>query len=77
MTPLKIKLREIRKEIGLTQEELAKKLNIKPSQLSQIENGKYYPSLKNLLLLSRALSKVAGKSITVNDLYELERADLD
>lgn len=76
VVPLKVRIRKIRTELGLTQEELAAKFKLKPSQLSQLENGKYFPSLKKVLFFSRALSEIAGETITVNDLYELERNDL-
>jgi putative transcriptional regulator len=40
------KLVTTRKNLGLTQEELAKKANITRAYLSNIESGKYNPSLE-------------------------------
>jgi putative transcriptional regulator len=56
------RIRKLRKEIGLKQEELAESLNITPQHLCYIENGKRRPSLP----LARKLSKVLN--ITLGDL---------
>ena len=42
------RLRELRKERGLTQEELAKKLELAKSSISMYENGKRKPSFEVL-----------------------------
>jgi DNA-binding XRE family transcriptional regulator len=74
--PLKVNMRKIRLELGLTQDELAPKLKMKPSQLSQIENKRYLPSLPKALYFSKVLSRIAGKPITVHDIFELEKGDM-
>jgi transcriptional regulator with XRE-family HTH domain len=51
-----------RKELGLTQEELAKKATIKLSRLSKIENVQYRIRLGEIELLAKALD------VTVNNL---------
>lgn len=76
VVPLKVKIRDIRTDLGFTQKELALKLKIEPAQLSQIENGKCFISLKKALFFSMVLSEITGNLITVNDLYELEKVDL-
>jgi len=43
------RLKELRQELGLKQIELAKDLNINPSAISQMENGRIKPSLEILL----------------------------
>ncbi|MDD3534832.1 MAG: XRE family transcriptional regulator [Candidatus Cloacimonetes bacterium] len=43
------RLKELRQELGLKQIELAKELNINPSAISQMENGRIKPSLEILL----------------------------
>ena len=55
-------LRLIRKEQGLTQEQLAEKIGVHPTYIGKIEGGKSNPSTIMLFKLSRAfgvkLSKV-------------------
>lgn len=55
---LKDKIKEIRKEMGLTQEEFAKKLNISRSYLGDIERGRLKGT--NVKIISK-LSDVTGK----------------
>jgi transcriptional regulator with XRE-family HTH domain len=47
------KIRELRKHFGLTQAQLAEKLNIKQSPISQIESGKIQPSLDLIIKFIR------------------------
>ncbi len=49
------RLREIRKEKGLTQEELASKVGIHPTYVGKLEIGKCNPSTKMLFRISRGL----------------------
>lgn len=42
------RLRELRKRKGISQEKLAELINVDPTTISNIENGKNYPSLINL-----------------------------
>lgn len=42
------KIKEIRKHRKMTQEQLAECVGIETSSISNIENGKYYPSAENL-----------------------------
>lgn len=42
------RLRELRKRKGINQEKLAELINVDPTTISNIENGKNYPSLANL-----------------------------
>ena len=41
-------LRELRKRKGINQEKLAEMIEVDPTTISNIENGKNYPSLINL-----------------------------
>lgn len=43
------KIRAIRKKSGLTQEQFSEKIGIEPAPLSNIENGKSYPSMQTTL----------------------------
>jgi len=42
------RLRELRKRRGINQEKLAELINVDPTTISNIENGKNYPSMINL-----------------------------
>lgn len=42
------RLRELRKRKGINQEKLAELVNVDPATISNIENGKNYPSMINL-----------------------------
>ena len=42
------RIRELRKRKGINQEQLAELINVDPTTISNIENGKNYPSLINL-----------------------------
>lgn len=42
------RLRELRKRKGINQEKLAELVDVDPTTISNIENGKNYPSMMNL-----------------------------
>ena len=50
------KLKQIRKEQGLSQEELAELLNVSRQAVSKWEQGQGYPEVEKLLLISRRLN---------------------
>lgn len=52
---LECNIKEFREENGLPQNELASKCGLSQNTISSYENGVYYPSLKNAILLSIAL----------------------
>ena len=58
------KIRTLREQFGLTQNELAEKLNVKRSTLSMWELEKSTPSVKTLF----KIAKVFG--CTINDLVD-------
>ncbi len=49
------RIKELRKRKGINQEQLAEIINVDPTTISNIENGKNYPSLANLENLLTAL----------------------
>lgn len=53
---------ELRKEAGLTQEELAKRCGMQKSNISRLESGNYNPSLDLLVKIANGL----GKKININ-----------
>ncbi|AGL00876.1 helix-turn-helix transcriptional regulator [Desulfoscipio gibsoniae] len=60
------KVEELRKRIGLNQEDLAKALKVSRQTISSIETGKYNPSLE----LAFAISDYFKKSIEEIFVYE-------
>lgn len=66
---MKNKTRELRKERGLTQAELAEVLGVSRQTVNAIENGDYNPSTS----LAIKLSSFFGT--TVNEMFELEEGD--
>ena len=61
---MKNKIREIRKKIGISQEELAKKCDVSRQTVNAIENNKYVPTLALAFRLAKQLD------ITVDELFE-------
>ncbi|MCK9444998.1 MAG: helix-turn-helix domain-containing protein [Tissierellaceae bacterium] len=47
------RLKELREEAGLTQDELAKKLNLTQSTIAYYENGKKMPTMENAKILAQ------------------------
>lgn len=52
-----VALRKLRKDLGLTQEELAKKADIPRTTISKIESGSYNPTINTLVEIASALDK--------------------
>lgn len=48
-------LKRYRLEAGLTQEDLAEKINLHQTTVAKLELGKINPSLKNIYIITRAL----------------------
>ena len=53
---MKTKIKYIRHELGMSQEDLAKKSNVSRQTISALENGKYNPSLA----LAHKITKILG-----------------
>ena len=49
------KIKECRERIGISQQELADRCDFEKSNVSRIEAGRTNPTLKSLLLISKAL----------------------
>lgn len=62
-----IKLRETRKKLGMTLEDISQKTGFTKSFISQIENGKNSPSIASLKKICYALGT------TISELFEDER----
>lgn len=62
----------IRKERKITQQELANRLNINRSLMSQIETGKVLPTFNMLLEIARILNCLEVDLYSDNDLKSIE-----
>lgn len=64
---MKTRIKLIRFEIGMSQEDLAKKANVSRQTISALENGKYNPSLA----LAHKITKTLGCKY-IEDVFILE-----
>jgi putative transcriptional regulator len=64
---MKTRIAEYRRELGMTQEELAKKVDASRQTIIALEQGRYNPSL----LLACRIAKVLGKE-HVEDVFDVE-----
>ncbi len=60
------RVRELRKKSGMTQEDLARKLDVSRQTIISIEKGKYIPSLPLALRMSRYFG------CTTDEMFEIE-----
>ena len=68
---MKNKLEEIRKERGITQEELANVLEVSRQTIGSLENGRYNPSI----ILAFKIAKYFG--LTIEDIFIYQEEDND
>ena len=68
------RIKNLREENGLTQEELAKKLSVSKSAISYYENGKRIPTVDNFHKLARILN-VSFDYLVGNDYFEVAEED--
>jgi putative transcriptional regulator len=64
---MKTRIKELRAKHGLTQEDLAKKVNVRRETIVFLEKGKYNPSLQ----LAYKISKIFNSKI--EDVFILDR----
>lgn len=62
------KVEELRKNMGLNQEEFAKKIRVSRQTVSSIETGKYNPSLDLAFLIADFFDK------TIEEIFVYERS---
>jgi putative transcriptional regulator len=65
MSAIKVKIKEFRMKIGLTQEELAKRVGVRRETIVFLEQGKYNPSLKLAFNIARELKAPIEKLFSV------------
>ncbi len=63
---MKNKIRELRKELGFRQEDLADKLGVTRQTINAIENNKYNPTLELAMKLAKLLT------VSVEELFLIE-----
>jgi len=68
---MKTKIKELRKELKMTQEELAEAVDVTRQTIIALEQGKYNPSL----ILAYKITKVLKKE-HVEDVFDLEEIEM-
>lgn len=71
------RLRQRRRELDLTQEDLAFRLNIGQYTISAWETGKAMPEADNLIALSRELSVSIDWLLGVSEIQQVGETDLE
>lgn len=69
---IKTKIKEYRKELKMTQEELAEAVDVTRQTIIALEQGKYNPSLILAYKVTKAL-----KREHIEDVFEIENEDLN
>lgn len=65
------KIRQIRKERGISQEKLSEEIDISPRQMCMIESGNSYPSIETFVKISKILD------IDINNFFNLNVKNSD
>jgi transcriptional regulator with XRE-family HTH domain len=72
---LGMRVREVRKLRGLSQEKLAEQVGVEPKQISRIEGGKSAPSLDTLEAIARSLQVEMKDLLDFQHLIPEERVE--
>ena len=65
------KIRQLRIERGLSQEELSEKIDISPRHMCTIENGNTFPSIETFIKIAQILE------IDINEFFNLSKINDD
>ena len=65
------KLQELRKQKGITQEELAKELFVSRTAISKWESGRGYPNIESLKLIAKFFSVTVDELLSSNEALTL------
>ena len=71
------KLQELRKQKGLTQEELAEKLFVSRTAVSKWESGRGYPSIESLKAIAKFFSVTVDELLSANEALTIGKRDGD
>lgn len=63
------RLRELRLERGLTQEQIAERIHIEPENYSRLENGLSFPKPENIEKLATAFN------VKISELFQFQKDD--
>lgn len=69
------KLQHLRKQFGMTQEQLAEKLFVSRTAISKWESGRGYPNLESLKCISKLFSVSIDELLSNNELMELAETE--
>ena len=69
------KLQELRKQRGVTQEELAAKLNVSRTAISKWESGRGYPNIESLKAIARFFSVTIDDLLSSDEVLTLAEED--
>ena len=69
------KLQELRKQKGLTQEELAEKLYVSRTAISKWESGRGYPSIDSLKTIAKFFSVTVDQLLSADEALSLAEED--
>ena len=75
MMKLNEKLQELRKQKGLTQEELAAALYVSRTAISKWESGRGYPSIESLQALAKFFSVTVDELLSTNEVLTIAERD--
>ncbi len=64
---MRTRIKEFRARYDLTQDALAKKVNVRRETIVFIENGKYYPSIKLAHDIAKALNSTLDELFNFDD----------
>jgi len=67
MRVMETRIKKLREELGLTQEALAKKVNVTRQTILFMEKGKYNPSLRLAYRVARVLGKPIEEVFSFED----------
>jgi len=67
MRVMETRIKDLREELGLTQEALAKKVNVTRQTILFMEKGKYNPSLRLAYRVARVLGKPIEEVFSFED----------
>lgn len=62
------KVKNRRKELGMTQEELAERTQLRQNYISRVECNKFEPTATVIVVLAKALSMSADELLGMNDI---------
>ena len=69
------KLQELRKQKGLTQEELSEKLSVSRTAISKWESGRGYPNIESLKAIAKLFSVTVDELLSTDEMLTIAEED--